>query len=273
MLLSYPMELMNTNFQNYLRTELSQRCEKNPLYSLRAFSLALGISPGVLSAIINGRRPLTLKKAIQLTERLEMDPAEQKVFLESVQEEISRRKGKITKITKKTNPLDLEIYKLISDWYYITILEMTNLPYFKESPQWIAGQLGISATEAKLALDSLEKYGLLERVDGRLKANKEQLRLPDMYTVTSAARRKKQKQIRQKAIESIENDSIETRCMTSMTMCIDPDLLPEARKMIEEFNENLRHYLESKSKKQVYVLEVGLFPIQKGIQNKEQNNV
>ena len=84
-----------------------------------------------------------------------------------------------------------------------------------------------------------------------------------MYTATSVARRNKQIQIREKAIEAIEEFPIEKRSMTSMTMCIDEELMPEARKLISEFNEAMSKLLESGSKDKVYALEVGLFPLQK----------
>ena len=79
---------------------------------------------------------------------------------------------------------------------------------------------------------------------------------------TQAALVKWQKELREKAIQSLLTDPIEKRSMTSITMAIDPDKLSEARKYIDEFQEKLASHLESDEKKQVYQLTVSLFPIQ-----------
>ena len=142
-------------------------------------------------------------------------------------------------------------------------MEMTRLDYFKYSHKWIAGQLGISEIEVKLAIERLLHFGLLTITDkGDLRPCKSELRLEEMYTSTSIARREKQKQIRQKSIQSIDNTSIDKRSMTSMTMCIDMSLIPQAKELISQFNESMATLMESGPKEKVYALEVSLFPLQ-----------
>jgi hypothetical protein len=67
----------------------------------------------------------------------------------------------------------------------------------------------------------------------------------------------------EKAVISVEEDPIEARSMTGMTMAIDPAKLPEAKQMITEFNRGLCKFLESGPRKQVYQLGVCLYPLQK----------
>ena len=70
-----------------------------------------------------------------------------------------------------------------------------------------------------------------------------------------------QKNLRKKAIKSLENDPIHTRSMTSMTMAIDPKKIKQAKELIDEFEINLSEFLEHGKKKEVYQLCISLFPL------------
>jgi uncharacterized protein (TIGR02147 family) len=75
--------------------------------------------------------------------------------------------------------------------------------------------------------------------------------------------KRRQKQILEKALEALENDPIETRSMTGMTMAIDPSKIPEAKKLISEFNRKMSKFLETGKKSEVYELQISLFSLQK----------
>ena len=62
--------------------------------------------------------------------------------------------------------MDIEIFKIIGDWYHCAILELTYLSDFKAEPNWIAKKLGIGYLEAKLALERLISLGLLVKENG-----------------------------------------------------------------------------------------------------------
>jgi uncharacterized protein (TIGR02147 family) len=261
----------NSYYTKLLRSELEERIAKNANYSLRAYARSLGINAGALSAIMSGQRPLSLKQALKLLARLDLDAATHRHFLQSVVErqqkrDLRRRDPKVKQYAfagaEAGRPLNIDIFHMIADWYHAAILELSYEEDFKASPQWIAKELGISVMESKAALERLMEFGLLEEVDGKLVKRDAKLELADPYS-TSAARRRKQKQIRQKAIEAIDQDPVESRYMTTITMCIDPALLPEARRRIDEFNDSLCAFLESGARKQVYTMELGLFALQK----------
>jgi uncharacterized protein (TIGR02147 family) len=81
--------------------------------------------------------------------------------------------------------------------------------------------------------------------------------------LTTPALRKNQRQLLEKAIDSLENDPIELRSMTSMTTAIDPRRIPEAKEMIRHFNRTLCAFLEGGNRTQVYNLGIALYPLQK----------
>jgi plasmid maintenance system antidote protein VapI len=57
-------------FRNYLKRELEVRKEKNPKYSLRAFSRFLEMDHGHVSKILVGRCPVTRKTLNRVSKKL-----------------------------------------------------------------------------------------------------------------------------------------------------------------------------------------------------------
>jgi uncharacterized protein (TIGR02147 family) len=261
----------------WLDAELERRRHRNPRYSLRAYARDLDISAGALSHILQGKRAVSLKLVETIIDHFHLEPRVATRLRLSVAEAQIKRKLKrvdrrVTELLKDggrvtsfsaPRVIDSSIFTLISRWYCAAILEMTFLKDFKLDPQWIAAQLGISTNEARLSLSQLMDLKLVQQTDdGRIEKVNDHLELQDPFR-TSQARKLKQIEVREKAIHSIRHDPIEDRHMTSMTMCIDPKLLPKARLKIEKFNDELAKFLESKKRNRVYILEMGLFPVQK----------
>ena len=67
---------------DWLRSILVQRQQQNPQYSLRTFARDLGIPPGRMSEILNGRRRMTFQVAQKIVGRLQLQPHEEQKFLE-----------------------------------------------------------------------------------------------------------------------------------------------------------------------------------------------
>jgi uncharacterized protein (TIGR02147 family) len=139
---------------------------------------------------------------------------------------------------------------------------LLETPGASADARWIAKQLEISPSEAQLAFDRLLAAGLVKRRKDRYTIDSSYLTTADK-TVTTPALRRHQRQILEKAIESLENDPIEVRNMNSLTMAIDPTRLVKARLMIEEFNQKLCAFLESGKRTQVYEFGTYLFPLQR----------
>jgi uncharacterized protein (TIGR02147 family) len=262
--------LANTDyFRTRLRSELATRCQKNPRYSLRAFARALSLSDGALSEILSGKRTPALRTAERIIGALALAPEDRQQFLSSLADK-QRSRGlkrlnpafRTMQVATKPDELALDLFRVMSEWYHIAILELTFVPDFDPSPEWLAKNLEISAIEAKLALDRLISLGLLEERDGRIVKTNKTVTTADKH-VTTPALRNLQKQLLEKSMQSLENDPIETRNHSAMTMAIDPSLVPVAKQMIETFTQTLRIFLESGQQEQVYNLGIGLYPVQK----------
>lgn len=261
------------DYRKYLRDELEARIQKNPLYSLRSFAQHLGITPQMLSFVLNRKKNISLDTAEQITERLNLEPDEANHFLDLVA--LSKTKKKITKgvIEKrieanKPSPiytsLEASKFKIISDWHHYAILELTQTKGFKSDISWIAKRLGIKPFEVEQAIERLQELELLE-IDSKGKLVRTELNMTATYKAPNAALRKLATQYLEKSIAALENQSMEERDITNITMSIDPSRLPHAKKMIADFRRKLCLYLEQGERTEVYVFSPALIKITKNI--------
>jgi len=216
------------------------------------------------------------KMAKSLLGILDLSPEERDLFMNSLAE-YHRARGlrlnpEIRKLNTQPEPhareLTAETFRVISDWYHYAILELTYTKGFKPEPKWIAKELGISEMEAKLAIQRLVSLELLTEMKGTLKKTDATLTTADRQITTPALKRR-QKQVLEKAIQSLESDPIEIRDTTALCMAIDPKKIPEAKWRIQEFKRSLCEFLESGDRAQVYELAISLFPTQKPTLKKE----
>lgn len=263
-------------YQKRLREELMARVDRNPRYSIRSFAQALGLQSSALSQIMAGKRAVSTKVLDRLLSRLEMNPGEQKAFVQSVIDEkksqgLQRVSPDLLKrlrefgeadSTTAVRPVGLDEFRIIADWYHYAILELTFSKHFKPDSRWIAKELNISVTEAKLAVERMIELELLERKNGTLKKTDWNLDSKDK-TKTSAFHRRRQKQILEKSIASLEQDPIEERNHSSITVCIDPKNIPAAKTKIQKFMWELAGSLVEGTPDRVYEMTVNLFPVQK----------
>lgn len=242
-----------TEFRNLLQQEFLKRSGKNPGYSLRAFAKALGINHATLSGLMSGKRPVSPATMQKLSKTLQLPPEKVGEFVES-------RKGKSYFI------LQQDAFNAMSEWYFDAILELTLIPNFKLEADIIADSIGITRTQAQIALETLERLDLLMKdSSGRWK-----LRYQDSTNIldpdfTSVANKKYQQSVLEKSIQSIETVDRKNRDHTSTTMAINSRDLPKVKKLIQKFRHDLNSYLQrpQSTPDSVYQLQVSFFPLTK----------
>lgn len=245
----------NSDFRLFLQQEFIKRCKKNPRYSLRAFAKTLSIQPSPLSAILRGKRPITAKMKTRLGLTLGLSLEELKEYDSSS----SARKQQ-----NEFQQLTIDNYAIISDWYHYAILELIRVKSFKSNVNYISKALNISETEVQIAIERLQRVGLLEiKKNGKfIDTTANGLATNIHQDLTSSASKKLQKQILEKAIMALLELPTSVRSQTSMTMAINPIDLPEAKKRIQEFRRDMCAFFEkNKNPTQVYNLGVSLYPI------------
>ncbi len=251
------MEKRSDEFKTYLQEELVLRCKRNPSYSLRSFAKAMDLSPSFLSKILNGQRRITNRVFQKIATNLNLDPAEISSF------EVAS--AVISETETPFHNLQLEYFKIISDWYHYALIELTNLDGFKNSPEWIAAKLGITVNQAKAAIDRLLKLELLDLKNGKLRPTSGG-NTTTKNEFTDLAFKKMQDDLLKKAITALWNEDLAKRDHTSICMAMNPEDIPEVKKRLTKMRREICKFLERPQKKkptQVYNLSLSFFALSK----------
>jgi uncharacterized protein (TIGR02147 family) len=162
--------------------------------------------------------------------------------------------------SKVFSHLDIEQFKLISNWQHFAILELCELENFESDAGWIACQLGISELQATDALQRLIGLGLLTKVGKHLKKTKDCA----IKSVPSDAIKRFHLEHLENAKSALKDIPFSERDFSGTTVATNPKQIEKAKKMIQEFRRELTSVLESGPKTRVYHLSVQLFPLNKG---------
>jgi uncharacterized protein (TIGR02147 family) len=260
------MNMQHESARDWLYQEYQNRKRNNNSFSLRAFARLLQIPASRLCDILSGKRPITAMTGTKIVERLKYPPSQRRQFMNCVTRDYKKfrsidESNDETLTTWEKNQLPADIYLAISDWYHFTILSLMETKGFKYDQKWIASRLGISGTEVKIALDRLERLGLIQTENGKLKSFRTDL--TTTHEIKSDALRSGHRQMIGKAVDSLDSADLHLRDVTAMTMAIDPKKLTEAKLMIKNFRRKLCKFLESGERKEVYALCLQLFPLSK----------
>ncbi len=244
------MELTNESnhsFRSWLRAQFTRRCQRNRAYSLRAFARDLEMDPSSLSQILAGKRRPSRKAMLAIGQRLEATVEQLDSFGTNSPDDF--------------RTLALDAFTIVADWYHFAILELTYTASFRYDGPTVARQFGITETEASEALERLVRVGLLaQNPDGTWGKS---TRFLTLFTPgqTSPALKELQRQVISLALRAVDTVPQEEKDITSMTMAIDVDRLPEARQLITKFRRDLSAFLEDGEQTRVYHLGIQLYPV------------
>lgn len=254
--------------QTLLRNHLVLAQSKNPKYSLRSYSRKVGIHPGALSSILNGKRNVSRDLAEKITRKLLIDPQQRSEILALFPEK--RKYRTLADKAEDNSPKYLEIeaseFKLIAEWEHYAVLSLIKTKNFKSNVTWIAERLGISAFRANEVLERLFNLGFIRKNKGKIERVHANIRSSD-DTVNLSVRKSHEENL-ELARESLNRDSIHERDFTSITMPVDPAQMSRAKELIRKFQDDLADILNTGEQTEVYRLAVQLFPLTKINQSK-----
>lgn len=258
-------------YRTYIEREFKARCRRNPSYSLRAYARDLQVPPSKLSEVLRHTCGLSAQSATALAPRLRLTEKEAEHFVTLVESEHSRsstRKEQAKKLLEQfqlvngVTELDLEKYKVISDWYHYAILELMTLDHFVSSNEWMAEQLGLDVATVIEALNRLVRVQLIENIDGAWKTCEQNTSSPSH--IPSREIREHHFQILQKATASIEDQPMDERDLATMTLAIDEKDFPVVKQRLKEFRRSLASDLQkSVNRDRVFCLSTQFFPLSK----------
>ena len=256
-----------TNYRDFLQAELDKRKEINTYYSLRSFARDLGISAPRLSQVLSAKKGISAKAADDIADKLRLNKEDMDWFTSSVKAEHSRSQKEKKAFQERfqelqenattfTN-LQLEYFKVISDWYHYAILEMTHIEGFKSDLDWISETLNIDREKVREAINRLKSLELLEEVNGKLVDRFVALMTPN--DTPSDSLKKINSQLLKKANEAIYLQGVSEREISSNILSISKEDLPEFKKRIRKFRRNIDKDLSMNKKDTVYSLNIQFF--------------
>ena len=247
--------------RDLLRNELAKRKSNNSYYSLRAFARDLELGSTSLSDLLAGKRSLSKRNIDRVVEKLHLTPIQKDEMLSSGKEERKKSKGEIERLQ-----LEEDVFRLISDWYYLAILNLAKIKNQLSKVDLIARRLGISEIEVESALITLQRLKLLRIKRGKLERTS--LPLTTSRDIPSSAIRKHHKENLKLAEISLENDSLERREFTSITCTADPVQMKKAKDYLMRAKRRVVKILEGGVPSEVYTLSFQLFPLTKKVSKK-----
>ncbi|MBX2987451.1 MAG: TIGR02147 family protein [Bdellovibrionaceae bacterium] len=253
-----------------LAREMEDRCQRNPRYSLRAFARDLGLQPGKLSEILRGRCGLSGAMAGAVALKLRLNSQERRHFVAMVEaeharsplrREQAREELKTLEAQHGFSEIEVEKFKIISDWQHLAIHEAFLTKGFPGTAAAVARRFGLEENAALEFMERLAAFGMLEKnSDGTWKRIDVSLGLSSGVPTRDV--RRHHRLLMEKAIDAMENVAVAERDMTSLTVAVPEAALPKVREMIKEFRRRLnREMEETPVKDRVYCLNVNFFPL------------
>lgn len=243
---------------HWLEAEYLARRQRNPSYSLRSFARTLDLPSGRVSQLLSRKRNFTPSLGKKIALRLNYDPLKTHQLIAS----ISQARTLPTASEDTYSTLDMDQFQSIADPIHFALLSLVETDDFQSTPKFIAARLGISAVEARAAIERLVRVGLLKNNEGKITlANSPGL--TTTHDIQSSALQHAHAKTLEHAAASLEAVAVELRDITSITMAIDPDRLPEAKKKLRSLRRELCAHLEGGKKSEVYRLNIQLVPVTK----------
>lgn len=255
---------MSTEFRHYLQSEWARRAKANPRFSLRAYARYLKIEPALLSKLLRGERAITDAMLKRLGTRLGLSAPELARFEHSLDSFRAKRRREMNreKTPPLAQPIPLQDFSLLEEWYHLALLELAETRSFRAEAPWIAARLSISIAEATQALTLLQQKGFLIEINGRLRS------VPSTTTThrpgTSQELRAFQTKILEQAITALDLTPPDLRSQSAVTLAIDSALIPELKDRIQNFRREIMSWVDERgrdSKDSVYQMSLSLFPV------------
>lgn len=239
----------------YLLAEYNKRKERNPRYSMRAFSRDVGLYPGRISQYFSGKRPISKTMVQHLSGKLQLDKDMTEYFLYLA--DIDKK----TKRTVQPRVLQDDELALIAEWYHFTVLSLIATEDFRYDYKWMSTRTGLPEDLVRISVERLIRLNLVSEKNRSLTLNTPHL--STTHDIPSSVLRLSHKDSLQHVMNRMDQVPVEMRDVTSITLPVNEKKIPAAKEMIKTFRRRLAKVLGEGKKTQVYTVNVALFPLTK----------
>lgn len=226
--------------------------------------------------VIDGKRNLTNESTEKMIVGLRLKPKAARYFkilvdfnqAELLEDKVAFLK-KIDAFRKKNSPEHIlpDEYDYLKKWYHPVIREMTELPTFKEDPEWIGkrlvGKVGLG--EISLSLEFLIKSGFLQRDNhGKLFKKDKTLATGKVSdkSIHAAIAKNFHLNMISHAKEAVDKLPKEQRNVSNVIFSLSKESYQAALERINQLNLEILELAKSdKHVEDVYGLNINLFPL------------
>jgi len=265
-------------YREYLKDYYSGQKKQGTGFTYARFSSFAGLkSPNYLKLVMDGQKNLTPENIVRFSRALkftdhESDYFEALVHFNQAKKSLEREyySERMKRVKKRylgggTQERTLEEYEFetISNWLHHTVMLLTNVKGFRESPAWIRERLFNLASEQEIVsiLERLTELKLLVRNDsGKLVQSHRQLKTKPELRRLSA--RMFYEGLLSRGIQSFKLSEPEEREFGTELVGLSPKQIPELKKRVRDFMKSLNEWaLENPAPLQIYSLGFSGFPL------------
>lgn len=253
-----------------LKKYFEQKKKFSAGFSLRSVAKRLEVSPSFLSRILSGERPVPYALLLRLQKVLDIAPEVFASIKEAHQVKVddgvapTRGKRKVQTSLEDWEMASQESVRILREWFYLPILEMTCLENFDGKPETLSRRLGLKLSVAKSACEELFALGLLIRKKDQYYSAHKKLRWDSAKSVdevrafhSQMLERAKEELARSKAPEDFER-----RLITGITLSTSPEKIARAKKRLaQSLHEIANEMMEDGPGTEVFHLAAQLFPM------------
>lgn len=243
------------------------------------FSAAAGLrSPNYLKLVMDGQKNLTSANVVKFAKGLKLGEYDSDYFetlvqfnqakdameREFYQQRMKRLRKRSQGASLHERTLEEFEFESISNWLYYTVMVLTNIRGFRESPAWIRERLFglVSESEISTILERLTQLRLIARSpqSGKLKQTQYQVRTkPELRRLGV---RVFYEGMLTRAIQALKLTEPEEREFGAYVVGLSPSQLPELKRRVREFMKSLNEWaLENEKPQQVYAFTFAGFPL------------
>ncbi|MGZ3693213.1 MAG: TIGR02147 family protein [Bdellovibrionota bacterium] len=257
---------------DFLNFELRERRKQDPRFSLRAWSRQVGYkNPSYLAHVLGRKRRLKLELAEKLATDLKLDGRPRRYFElivlgnagKSEREKQTYRKLSLAIRPKKIRPatqISLETFAVVSEWYHIAILEMTQLSGFDSSLDFIYRRLNgkVSKPLIRTAVDRLLRVGLLKK-QGKILLRASDSALMIESPAPSEAVRSYHREVGNLGQKAIDSQPVDERDFYGTTLAFKKANIEKARLILREAHRQVLDLAEHGTGEDLYQLNTQFF--------------
>ena len=265
-----------------ITAEFHNRKLGNKSYSLRAFARDIQMEAPRLSMILNKKKGVSLTKAREIVKHFSWCDDDKDLFLNLVESSHGRSKksremaeSKILEINNdRVNSLenflvDDEFLQIAEPIHYL-VIEGLKIQTIEKTIDGLSSIINYSKSDIETAVSRLCHLGYLSVTNGNIEV--EEYILNSGGKVPSMALRKHHLNHLQSAIRAVNEQDVNERILSSLTIAVPKDIVPEIAKKINSFRREINEFIlnhQNQNKTEVYCLASQFFKLTTEVNNEK----